>query len=108
MPRRQPALPDGVPLAPLCVLLLPRALEGFALRDQAEDLLRAPGAVAVEPARISYEALARVPSVVAERLAAGQARRMGLPGEARAVVMFHPLQYLLARAILAGSPGAEL
>ena len=108
MPRRHPALPDGVPLPPLCVLLLPRPLEAFALRDQAEDLLRAPGAVAVEPARISYETLARVPGVVAERLAAGQARRLSLPGTPRAIAMFDPLQYLLARALLAASPDAEL
>lgn len=34
---------------PLCVLLLPRTAEDFILRDQAEDLLRAPGVVAVGP-----------------------------------------------------------
>lgn len=108
MPRRHPALPDGLPLPPLCVLLLPRPLEAFALRDQAEDLLRAPGAVAVEPARISYETLARIPGVVAERLAAGQARRLRLPGVPLAIAMFYPLQYLLARALLAADSGAEL
>ncbi len=37
---------------PICVLLLPRELEHFILRDQAQDLLGAPGVVAVEPARV--------------------------------------------------------
>ena len=40
----------------LCVLLLPRELEQFILRDQAEDLLTGPGVIAVEPARIPYGA----------------------------------------------------
>ena len=31
---------------PICVLLLPRTLESFILRDQAEDLLTAPGVAA--------------------------------------------------------------
>jgi len=41
---------------PICVLLLPRSLGAFLLRDQAEDLLRGPGVVAVEPGRIPYGA----------------------------------------------------
>ena len=48
-------------LPPIGVLLLPRALESFILRDQAEDLLSAPGMVAVEPARMSYGAYLRLP-----------------------------------------------
>src|SRR3954447_25817759 len=45
---------------PLCVLLLPRELERFILRDQAEDLLTAPGVVAIEPARVPYGAYLRL------------------------------------------------
>jgi hypothetical protein len=92
----------------LCVLLLPRALEEFILRDQAEDLLKAPGVVAIEPARIPYGAYLRVPAPVADGLAATQARRLSLPGVPRAVVIFHPLQYPLARAIISEHRGCEL
>jgi len=97
-----------VSVDPICVLLLPRTLEEFILRDQAEDLLRAPGVVTVEPARVPYGVLGRLPAAVGGRLAAGQARRMKLPGELRAIVIFHPFQYPLARALLARHPGAEL
>jgi glycosyltransferase involved in cell wall biosynthesis len=92
----------------LCVLLLPRALEQFILRDQAEDLLTAPGVVAVEPARIPYGAYLRLPASVADGLAATQARRLRLPGVPRAIVIFHPLQYPLARGLIAQHPDAEL
>jgi hypothetical protein len=93
---------------PICVLLLPRTLEQFILRDQAEDLLRSDGVVAVEPARVPYGALGRLPGAVADALAAGQARRLSLPGTPRAVIIFHPFQYPLARAIIARAEGCEL
>jgi hypothetical protein len=93
---------------PLCVLLLPRALEQFILRDQAEDLLTAPGVVAIEPARISYGAYLRLPAPVADGLAATQARRAKLPGRPAAVVIFHPLQYPMARALVSDHPDCEL
>ncbi len=111
MPAPDPTLHDP-PLRPLCLLLLPRALEGFLLKDQAQDLLRAPGVVAVDPPAVRYGILGRLPRVVADVLAQGQARRLvktlrrdaqrdgtrgGVP---RVVVIFHPLQYVLARAIL--------
>jgi glycosyltransferase involved in cell wall biosynthesis len=92
----------------LCVLLLPRALEEFILRDQAEDLLEAPGVVAIEPARIPYGAYLRVPVAVADGLAATQAKRISLPGIPRAIVIFHPLQYPLARALIAQQHDCEL
>src|SRR5262249_38653607 len=41
-------------------------------------------------------------------LAASQARRMRLPGIPRAVVIFHPLQYPLARGLLVAHPESEL
>jgi hypothetical protein len=93
---------------PIAVLLLPEVLERFALRDRAEDLLAAPGIVAVDPARVSYRALARLPDPVVAGLAAGQARRMNLPGVPRVVVIFHPLQYPVARALISQHPDAKL
>ena len=90
------------------MLLLPRELEPFILRDQAEDLLSAPGVVAVEPARVPYGAYLRLPASVADGLAATQARRLRLPGVPRAIVIFHPLQYPLARGLIAQHPDAEL
>ena len=96
-------------MAPLCLLLLPRTLETFILRDQAEDLLRAEGVVAVEPGRVPYGAWGRLPAVVGTRLAASEARRVlaGLAGTPRVVVIFHPLQLPVAEALMAAT-GAEL
>jgi hypothetical protein len=93
---------------PVGVLLLPQPLETFWLRDRAEDLLTAPAVVAVDPARVSYRALARLPEAVAAGLAAGQSRRMRVPGTPRAIVLFHPLQYPLARSLVSDHPDAEL
>ncbi len=98
---------------PICVLLLPRELESFILREQAEDLLRAPRVVAVDPPRIRYGAFARLPEAAGDTLAARQAKRLVRAlrrshGEPRVVVLYHPLQYQLARAILALCPGCEL
>jgi glycosyltransferase involved in cell wall biosynthesis len=98
----------GRDLRPIAVLLLPRELERFILRDHAEDLLTAPGVVAVEPARMSYGAYLRLPDALGAGLASTQARRMKLPGEPRAIAIFHPLQYPLARALIARHPDAEL
>jgi hypothetical protein len=93
---------------PLLVLLLPCALEDFALRERAEDLLTAPGALAVEPARVSYGTLSGLPSPTARSIARRQARRMQLPGAPRAVAVFGPLQVPLASAILDHHEAAEL
>jgi hypothetical protein len=93
---------------PLCVLLLPAPLEAFALRDRAEDLLCAPGVAAVDPPRLSYDAAARLGESFADALSVVQARRMRLPGRPRALVVFDPLQYPLARALAGLHPDAEL
>jgi hypothetical protein len=100
-------------LRPLCLLLLPRPLEGFILRDQAEDLLRAEGVVAVDPPRVPYGALARLPHRVADVLAHGVARRLIKAlrrngDRPKVIVIFHPVQVLLARAILERVPDCEL
>jgi glycosyltransferase involved in cell wall biosynthesis len=102
------AEPPDEPPPPIAVLLLPRELESFILRDQAEDLLTGPGVVAVEPARVPYGAYLRLPAPIADGLAATQARRLNLPGVPRAIVIFHPLQYPLARGLIALHPDAEL
>ena len=93
---------------PLAVLLLPRTLEEFILRDQAQDLLRAPGVVAVEAPRVRYGVLGRLPDWFGSALAVGQARRLKLPGAVKVVVIFHPFQYPLARALLDRNPDSEL
>jgi hypothetical protein len=93
---------------PLCVLLLPAQLETFELRERAEDLLTAPGVAALDPPRLSYSGAARLGEGFADGLAAVQARRMRLPGYPRALVVFGPLQYPLARALAGIHPDAEL
>ena len=93
---------------PLCLLLLPAPLERSAVRERAEDLLSAPGVAAVDPPRISWAGVARMSEAVADGIAAVQARRIRLPGHPRAVVVFHPHQYPLARAIRGHHPDAEL
>jgi hypothetical protein len=93
---------------PLCVLLLPAPLEAFAERERAEDLLAAPGVAAVDPPRLSYAAAAKLGEAFADGLTAVQARRMRLPGRPRALVLFDPLQYPLARALAGLHPDAEL
>jgi hypothetical protein len=97
---------------PLCVLLLTNPLERFILRDQAADLLRAQGVLAVEPPRVPYGALLRLPDGLAGGVASRQARRLRRTlrgkGRVKVVVMFHAVQYPLARALVAAEEGAEL
>jgi len=98
---------------PVCLLLLPRRLEGFILRDHAEDLLRAPGVLAVDPPRMRYGALGRLPRALADRIGATQGRRLVRSihrhgARVAAVVIFHPLQYPMARGVLAHEEGSEL
>jgi len=93
---------------PLCVLLLPVPLERFELRERAEDLLTAPGVAAVDPPRLSYSAASRLGEAFADGLSVVQARRLRLPGHPRALVLFAPLQYPLARALSGVHPDAEL
>jgi hypothetical protein len=98
------------PTDPLMVLLLPERLEAFEQRVLAEDLLQATGVVAVDPPRASYRALARIPDAIGVSIAAKQARRLRkrLPGVPRAIAIFHPGQYPLARGLLAQLPDCEL
>jgi hypothetical protein len=101
-----PAAPSRSAEPPLAVLLLPERLERFGLRVHADDLLRAQGVVAVDPPRLPYSAFGRMPELLGDALAARQARRLVRAlrrrrGRPRVVVAFDPLQYQLARAVLA-------
>jgi hypothetical protein len=93
---------------PLGVLVLPSRLEAFGLRAQAEDLLRAPGVLAIEPGRMSFDSYLRMPLGVGDGLAALQAKRLRLPGVPRFVLIFGALQYPLARSIISEHPDCEL
>jgi hypothetical protein len=104
---------DPTAQTPICVLLLPVPLERFAERERAEDLMRAQGVVGVDPARLPYTAFGRLPEPFGDGLAARQARRLvrtlrRRKGTPRVVVIFHALQYQLARAVVAAVPACEL
>src|SRR4051794_16645940 len=103
-PRSRPELSRG----PLFVLLLPGTLERLPDRAPIEALLQAPGAIAVEPAHVSYTALARLPAASARSVARRQARRMRLPGVPTVIAALHPLQVPLALALLERHRDAEL
>lgn len=94
----------------LLVLLLPERLEDFAHRPLAEDLLQAPGVVAVDPPRVSYGRLGLIPDAIGVSMAVKQAKRLckRLPGPPAAVAIFHPAQYPLARGMLVRVPDCEL
>src|SRR4051794_18110080 len=79
---------------PLCLLVLPGVLEELAFAERGRDLLRAPGVVAIEPARWRPRGQIGA-ATVARRLA------KRLPGQARAVAILHPADYLVARALIA-------
>jgi hypothetical protein len=100
MLRRSPVL--GGP--PLLLLLLPSALERFDRRERAETLLAAPGVVAVEPARVSYGALSRLPPALALAIGRRQAKRMRLPGAPAAIGLFDVTQAPLAIALAQRHP----
>jgi hypothetical protein len=92
----------------LLLLLLPTRLEEFELRERAEELLTAPGVVAVEPPRVSYGTLGVLPAALAFHVAHRQAKRMRLPGTPAAVAVFDPHQVPLGVALTHRHIGAEL
>lgn len=93
---------------PTAVLLMPRRLATFIQYDQAMDLLRSPGVHALEPGRIPYGTYLRLPPRAARTLARVHAPRVALPDEPRAISIFHPAQWPLARELLARHPGCQL
>jgi hypothetical protein len=86
----------------LGLLLLPQRLERFELEDHARGLLQIPRVLALEPGR------ARVPRFLRDAAPLRQAKRLKLPGRPRLVVLYHPIQYPLARALIGRYPEAEL
>jgi hypothetical protein len=87
---------------PLAVLLLPGRLEGLALEAHARDLLSIPRVVAVEPSRVHPSRSLR------DAVSLRQARRLRFPGCPRLLVLYHPAQYPLARALCACHEDLEL
>jgi len=89
-------------IEPLGLLLLPARLEEFELAAHARDLLDIPRVIALEPSRV------RIPRILREAAPARAAKRLRLPGEPRLLVLYHPRQYPLARALQARYGEAEL
>ncbi len=103
-------------LRPACVLLLPRPLDQFILRDQAEDLLRGADVVAVDPpwgARGGYGMSLRLGdgpagTAVARQQASALLKRLHADArDPRVTVIFHATQEPVA-AQLCAKTGAEL
>jgi hypothetical protein len=86
----------------LAVLLLPSRLESFAREDHARGLLSIPRVVALEPSRL------RPPGFLRDALCQRQARRLRFPGRLRLLVLYHPAQYPLARALCTRYQDVEL
>ena len=86
----------------LAILLLPGKLEGIALEAHARDLLSIPRVIALEPSRI------RPPRFLRDSISLRQARRLRLPGQPRLLLLYHPAQYPLARALCARYDDLEL
>jgi hypothetical protein len=86
----------------LAVLLLPGKLEGFNMEAHARDLLSIPRVIAVEPSGVRPERALR------DSVSLRQARRLRFPGRPRLLVMYHPAQYPLARALCAYHEDLEL
>ena len=87
---------------PLAVLLLPGRLEGLALEAHARDLLSIPRVVAVEPPRL------RPLRSLRDAVSLRQTRRLRFPGQPRLLLLYHPAQYPLARALCACHEDLEL
>lgn len=99
-------------LRPTCVLLLPRPLEQFILREQAEDLLRGGDVIALDPPRLGYGGALRLPEPAADALSRRQAAtfhaKLRADGrDPRVIIFFHALQEPVA-AQLRARTGAEL
>lgn len=87
---------------PLAVLLLPGRLEGLAIERHARALLSIPRVVALEPPRV------RLPRFLREAASLRQAGRLRFPGRVRLLVLYHPAQYPLARALCSRYEDVEL
>ena len=86
----------------LGILLLPGPLEEFEREEHARSLLSIPRVLALEASQ------RRPPAWLRNAAPMRQARRLRLPGRLRVVVLYHPAQYPLARALGAVHDEAEL
>jgi hypothetical protein len=86
----------------MAIILLPGSLEGFEREEHARSLLSIPRVIALEASR------RRPPAWLRNAAPLRQARRLRLPGRLRAVILYHPAQYPLARALCAQHEEAEL
>jgi hypothetical protein len=86
----------------MAVLLLPGRLDGFERADHARSLLAIPRVVALEAST------RRTPAPLRNAAPLRQARRLRLPGRLSMVVLYHPAQYALARALCGHHEQAEL
>jgi hypothetical protein len=86
----------------MAILLLPGSLEDFEREDHARSLLSIPRVVALEASG------RRAPSWLRNAAPMRQARRLRLPGRLRLVILYHPAQYPLARALCGQHDEAEL
>jgi hypothetical protein len=86
----------------LAILLLPGRLEGIALEAHARDLLSIPRVIALEASRV------RPPRFLRDGISIRQARRLRFPGQPRLLLLYHPAQYPLARALCAYHEALEL
>lgn len=98
----RPRYLDDSAREPLGILLLPCELEDFELAGHARELLSIPRVAAVEPPR------RRTPRLLRDTLPVRQAKRLRFPGEPRVLVLYHPAQYALGRALLARHQRSEL
>ncbi len=87
---------------PLAILLLPAKLEHLSFADHARRLLEIPRVIALEPGRL------RTPRWLRDAAPLRQVKRLRFPGDPRVVVLYHSLQYPLARALLARYEQSEL
>ncbi len=93
---------------PLALLLLPEPLERFAHAEHARDLLRAPRVLALEPPRMSWGRIARLPDAMALGIGVRQARRLKLPGRVRVAIVYDAGQLALAQGLQLRWEGIEL
>src|ERR1700730_4878352 len=82
--------------------LLAGPLEGFDREDDARGLLSIPRVIALEPSRM------RPPGFLRDHVCSRQARRLRFPGRLRLLLLYHPAQYPLARALCARHEDLEL
>jgi hypothetical protein len=86
----------------LAILLLPGKLEEIELAAHARDLLSIPRVIALEPSRV------RPPRFLRDAISLRLARRLRFPGQPRLLLLYHPSQYPLARALGAFHEDLEL